>query len=444
MSLASNHMGYSAAVPRRPAAGAGLAPSFVEILAVAVLFVCYLVARSLVDDAGLPVINLAGPAILSVIMIANAVSMVKHYGRLLWTSLFWFRLSTAAYFGFGSFVIYLIDDDSRTYLEGFFNFSDVDIFKLNLVVTFSVLLVLISAKAGVFAYRRVVTARSRTSKPAVTASGKGIFTAAVIFLVVGLVVNYTTVIPYRMGWTGVVLPGAFANFAQFTPIGVFLITLWSLRYARTLLPFVLLLIGVEMTMSILMFMKSAMLMMLIMVSFAFLWDRVTTQKMLFFGGLVVFAFVAISPVVSDARFEIKQRYGANTQAGFAERFEILQESLRHETLADDMQDQHGGLLRLSYVNAATFVIQLYDSGNSSDWPKLIPAVFVPRVIWPEKPIISDIGLDIYELSRGHRSSSAGAGLFAEAYWAMGWLGLVVFVPGYGFILGFLTNFTANT
>ena len=37
----------------------------------------------------------------------------------------------------------------------------------------------------------------------------------------------------------------------------------------------------------------------------------------------------------------------------------------------------------------------------------------------------------------------GAGVFADSYWAMGWLGVLVFMPVYGLIIGVLTRFTAG-
>ena len=47
------------------------------------------------------------------------------------------------------------------------------------------------------------------------------------------------------------------------------------------------------------------------------------------------------------------------------------------------------------------------------------------------------------MSSGRRTSASAAGVFAEAYWAWGWWGVVIFMPIYGIILGTLTGFASN-
>jgi len=174
---------------------------------------------------------------------------------------------------------------------------------------------------------------------------------------------------------------------------------------------------------------------------AFLWDRVTITKLISAGTLVVAVYFILTPIVNHGRSEIALRYGSNTQAGLVERSEVLFEYFIIDPDLRQKDDIQGEFSRLSYVSASTFVIHLYDTGHPGDWPKILPAVFVPRLLWPEKPIVTNIGRDINELATGRRTSSVGAGVFADTYWAMGWLGVILFMSVYGIIIGGLTRFT---
>ncbi len=417
-----------------------LIPTSQEIWAVVSLLAFYLAADDFFGSSSYLVVNTLGPLALTAILCYGGWLMVRSDGKNLWTALFWFRLSTAVYFGVGTIFVYIANDMTRLYMESFFRFSDEDVFKLNLIVTLSVILVLIMARITILAIKK--SARRHRTKAIVTKGGteKGLFSAAVVFLAIGLTINYMFAIPYRMGWTSTTLPGSVMNLTKLIPVGVFFITLWGLRNARWLLPAIFGLVAVEMLFSLLMFMKGTMLLLLIMMSLAFLWDQVTLKKLLITGTIVLVAYFASKPIVDHARHEIELRYGANTQAGFGERLEIISEYFTAGQTAQTGEEVQSELSRLSYVNAATFIIHLYDSGQPSNWPKLIPAVFVPRFLWPEKPIITAIGMNIYELGTGNRGSSSGAGIFAETYWAMGWWGVIFFMSVYGVIIGVLTRF----
>jgi hypothetical protein len=444
LSQTTHQQFYAPTMPQKRGALSGsLAPSLSEIWAVTGLLAFYLAVDILLGEGSHAALNYGGPLFLIAILGYANWKMIRVEGKNVWTSLFWFRLSTAVFFGIGTVAVYIVNDFTRLHLQVFYQFSDAEVFKHNLIVTLSVILVLAMARWVILATRNWGRA-SGVKPPKIRAnSDQGLLLAAIVFLGLGLSLKYLFAIPYQMGWTTTILPGSIMNLTKLTPIGVFFITLWGQRNARWLLPAIFGLIAIEMLFSLLVFAKSGILFLLIMVSLAFLWDRATLKKLLVVGAVVLGTYLAIKPVVSYARHEIGLRYGFNTQAGFGERLEILSSYSLDIAVDDDFKEYQGGISRFSYVNAATFVVNLYDTGQPSDWPELIPAVFIPRIFWPEKPIITAIGTEIYELGTGHKGSSSGTGLFAEAYWAWGWGGVVVFMSFYGLVVGGLTRFTSN-
>lgn len=420
-----------------------LAPTVGEISALIALAAFYMVSDTVFGERSYAVVNIVGPLLLNAILGYGGWLLIRSDGKNLWMALFWFRLSTIVYFGVGTFSIFIMDAFSRQYLESFFLFSDQDVFKVNLVVTVSAILVLASARVAVLLSARRSARRRPATATQIPDPERKFKSVAVVFLAVGLTINYTLKAPYDMGWISVEIPGSIVGLARLTLIGIFMLTLWSLVHVPRWLPAITAFMLIESLFQLLLLSKAGALFPLVMFLLAFLWNKVTIRRLVICSGLVILAFGSLKPLVEYARQELEQRHGEQPQAGFIERAEILQSYFGSATPEEATNTGSTALTRISYVNTAAFVIQRYDSGYAADWPNLLPAVFIPRFLWPDKPIISDIAKDIYELSTGRRTSQVGAGLFADAYWAMGWWGIIVFMPIYGLILGVLTVMSAK-
>jgi hypothetical protein len=427
---------------RREAISAdALKPTTLEIVVVCVLAGLYVAADTFIGGRSYSVLNIAGPITMSVILAWAAWSPTRTDGRHLWTPLFWFRVSTVVYFCIGTYLVFFIEASARTYLESLFWFFDADVFKLNLIVSVSVALVLLSARVGIHLSARVLAQRDRRAP--FQEPEQNLIGVALPFLLIGFALNLAIKVPYDFGWLTVEVPGFLMNLTRLRFVGIFLITLWCLRERRGWLPVIVALVGLELFSQVLLFSKADFLLALILFLLAFLWNKVTIKSLAFSAALVVALFGGLQPIVAAGRYQLEQRYGSETQAGFVERYEIIREYVRSTAPFENGSEGSSALTRLSYVNGATLVIDRYDSGFPGDWPSLIPAVFVPRILWSDKPIITDIGRDIYELGTGRRTSQSGAGLFADAYWAMGWFGVALFMPIYGLILGLLTTTSAR-
>lgn len=430
---------FPPAVP--DSASIGIAPTLPEIAALCGLCAFYEIAFAFFGaDAYVPT-GLAGPLILVAALGYGCWQMLRADRRSIWTPLFWFRLSTSAYFGFGTYSVFVVNGVTRVYMETFHRFYDDEVFRLNRLVALSVVLVLITA-------RIVVQVRMRSNRAAQESLDPETMERAIdrlrivglVFLGLGTFVTFAIKIPYDFGWITYEWPGSIVNLSRMTMLSIFMLTLWCLERSPKHLPFVGLLTCIELVTQLILFTKSGVLITLVMFLLAFVWHRTNVLRMTAIAVALVGAFLALQPIVTYARDTLEQRYGAAT-VGFEQRLEILSSYFGSEAAVDNSDEVGRGWTRISYVNAATFVIRQYDIGRPADWPSLLPAVFVPRLFWPEKPIMSDVGVDIYELGTGRRTSAMGAGLFADAYWAMGWLGVLVYLPVYGAILGGFTVMT---
>ena len=429
--------------PRFRACDTSLAPSLLEILShsgIVLAYITVMIHRA-GHGSGQLIVNLIGPLAMTGILAVAAWRLLRADGRNIWTALFWFRLSTGAYFGLGTCLVFVVNYATRSYIEAFYKFSDDEILKFNLIVSVSVVLVLGAARAVILLSGPAKRVRQTGNQ----AQGQTLLGVGVLFLVIGLSVNYGLKVPQEFGWTNSRISQAVLNLANFNQLGIFMLTLWSLERARWFLPIIIGIAAVEIVFQLLLFAKSGTLITLIVFLLAFLWRKITLIRAGVCAALVIGAYVVTTPLVGYSRAQLATVHGSFSQIGFGPRFEILTsyDPAAAHAFAGGKEIQYA-LLRISYVNAATLVIAQYDNGAPGDWPELLPTVFVPRALWPEKPIISDIGRDIYELGTGSRSSSSGAGVFAEAYWAMGWGGVIVYMTIYGVILGVLTNLAARS
>jgi len=54
---------------------------------------------------------------------------------------------------------------------------------------------------------------------------------------------------------------------------------------------------------------------------------------------------------------------------------------------NDAEAPQGSLLRVSFVNVAAFVVAQYDHGLPGDSLRDTLYSFIPRFLWPEKPVV---------------------------------------------------------
>jgi hypothetical protein len=97
------------------------------------------------------------------------------------------------------------------------------------------------------------------------------------------------------------------------------------------------------------------------------------------------------------------------------------------------------LLRFCYVDTASFVVSLRDRGYAGDTLRYALIVFVPRIVWPGKPVISVFGEELYTAMSGQTGTSVTPGSFAEVYWDLGWFGMPLPLIPYGILLGILSR-----
>lgn len=163
-------------------------------------------------------------------------------------------------------------------------------------------------------------------------------------------------------------------------------------------------------------------------------------RVLVYGMACVLAvYFVIGPVIPFAR----EQLGKMERPGIGQRTDIV---MRYLSSADtgvggDPAGRQGWWIRLNFSPVQKFVLDQFDGGRPGESLMPLFYVFIPRVLWPEKPNISKLGTDLTFLINGFSTSSNSPGFFAaEAYWNGGYLMVIIVCLYVGALFAGLTRY----
>jgi hypothetical protein len=99
------------------------------------------------------------------------------------------------------------------------------------------------------------------------------------------------------------------------------------------------------------------------------------------------------------------------------------------------------LARLCYLHSQWRAVAFYDEGRGGNAIRLLPYLFVPRFVYPEKPIMTQDGPEFFYKITGQTGSSEGRGVFIDGYYNSGWAGVIIASMVSGFVLAQLGALT---
>jgi hypothetical protein len=228
------------------------------------------------------------------------------------------------------------------------------------------------------------------------------------------------------------MPGMFFILAEFKNAGLFLYGLLLFRgYTSVKKYFFIMLIFVG-AFSFASLMKQEIIQFYLMIFFAF----ILSKKRSLVATLVCVLFIVISfPQMAKLTSTLRNVIWSSTDN---QKFIFNSEQLINKYIEKSNEQDNIGRqytwIRINYTSQQAFAVDQYDKGVPGNSFATAAWAFVPRIIYPEKPIIT-FGENFTRLAKGGENISGGTGpgAFSEGYWNKGWAG-VIFV---GLILGFL-------
>jgi hypothetical protein len=377
-------------------------------------------------------INTIGLVVFSIILAwAGYRQMSLNVGSL-WTPLLWYRVALLSYFGIGSIVPIWVNAETQELMKGFYSYFGYEIVKLNAVVTVFNLVFLSTIKLLFMSLRSGSIGKvfsNSSNRKYINPSNFSMIVFGSMCLIVGSAVNYFIVFPQIVGWINLSFFSTLANLAVLSWLGYFMVIFWGLENNRRefIIWPIALALG-EFVIGFYSMSKSVMLMPLVMVSIAFIYHHRSLLRITIFAGAFVSLFMYLSPIITHVR-DVNLKY----YNGAASVQDIPSLYLSYFTAGqenDEYADVETGWMRLSFVNAGTFAINQYDHATPGNSYRYWSVVWIPRIIYPKKPIITDVAREMSYAANGNYDSSSSAGLAAEAYWNGGWvatIGIAVFL-----------------
>lgn len=138
------------------------------------------------------------------------------------------------------------------------------------------------------------------------------------------------------------------------------------------------------------------------------------------GTLLAILFISAGGVVQYSRNNMDAGSGADIE----QRQNVLSEGYDRSRDRTNKRS-YNAWGRLSYVPSQAAAIDFYDSGRGGNDLGLIPWLFVPRMLAPNKPVITQTSVEFNTKITGNVGSSTGQGIFSSGYYNAGWPGVIL-------------------
>lgn len=423
-----------------------------------VLIAAYVFAEMGASAASRDFMNVVGPVGLGVSALAAGVRLLRRAPEAAWTPYGWFLLAVVAFYSVGPLVYPLADADTVRRASSLYKVTPAELLRTNLLNSVGVLAVLSGfwmvsrLGLGLLSFgsggtvSRARTGRYRDGQPVsrpTRVSSVSAELVALAFLVVGGCLQYLIILPARFGALDVVLPGIFWNLGRVHLLGIALMAYVVARGKRSWrIPFWILW-GLQLLVSLLLFSKLELILSLVLPALGAYASHRRLKRLLLWGALATTVYLSVPHLVLHGREQIRGQTGATDRAGLTQRAEILVQWYERgmPSLRNGVSPLSTGWTRLNYAPVQAFAMARYDDGYPGNSLRYAGIVLIPRLLWPDKPVTTDLGVDFYQLMTGRRSTHLGLGIFGEGYWNLGWFGVVGLSLATGVMFGLVSRFS---
>lgn len=356
----------------------------------------------------------------------SAYQLVRQSPLLMFSPMPWFLLACGVYFGLGPLIYFFGNDMAIIYCQQVWPVDLGNLWRVTLLNALGVVLV-----CGVWLWqtREMPRGGFRTPGPDAMASMILIFYLAGLPFRVITILSECEVLPF-------IAPGFMKWFANLTSAGLVLLTAMTLRKGGEWWFLWGAMLVLDVIGGVLTFSKMSILLAVIPCIFGYLLYRPKRQSLSWIPVFLAIVYMASHSFVSFVRGNAMDH---NSIWG---RLEMTQSFLESEEESGLKEEEQAWWSRLNYANTQTFAMFDYDVGTPGDSLMLALIAPIPRVLWPDKPIIES-GREFYRRLTGRDTATFGIGFFAEAYWNGGWLAVVLTSCAIGWLFGKITLVIAS-
>lgn len=414
-------------------------PYGVTLLLLLPLIFAYLTALAIPDsELFTDAMNRFGPLMFIAVLGVCAFRILRRNPDTIWTPVFWLPAQSAVFFGFGPLVEKFGNPATKMMLSvGPMAITDNELLLANLLSTAGVWFLLFGVFIHFHGFRRLwsrTLSRITTFRPPVLST----VTVAWLFIIVGGALKYLLALPAQWGMIDLVFPGMLSNVLPLLDVGFGLMAFAIARGRRSLLVVFWVLWPLHVFLSILTFAKTQMFTAALFPILGYFMARHDLKRLILLLAALM-AFFPISQVlVQLGRAQVYAETGTISNAGYIRRLEITLDALENMKVVQSETSQvQDWWTRLDYAGPQVAAIRFRENGIENTSMKNLPYYFVPRLIWPGKPVLVPSGLRFYHLVSGNNGVSfLGLSIYGDLFWTAGSIGVALG----SFVIGWLFAF----
>jgi hypothetical protein len=368
------------------------------------------------DNETFRIANVIGPLSYAALCLFAVVAMLRRGYIEVWSPLVPFLAVSGIAFGFGPLTYYFGSDELLNYIEIAYQPNAFEILRTNLLNALGGFFVVLGYQLGSKVARRI----SFPAQPPLLIGD--IYRLFIFLFLIAVPVKYFVYLPYIFGFGAESLPGIVLSISKLTLICIFLAAYLATKFRRSFWLMTVALVTAEAAVALPTFGKAEFTLPFVMAAVGAFYGRPERSVVLASLATFVLALSFILPLSSTAR-----SLGIPYQP-FDERIAFIADYVSGHV--EPTQQSLTGLeqmwVRQTFSPVEAFLMNQYDEGLPGNSFRNVFAVFIPRALWTDKPIITNLGIELNEMVFGANTSSLAPTIFADTYWNGGW-GLVVCV-----------------
>jgi hypothetical protein len=374
-------------------------------------------------------VNQALPIVLSLNCAYTAFRLVRADRVMIMSPLFWFLCTSVLYFGIGPLLYYYGAEESIAYSQIFYFCNETTLLKTNMLNAFCITVVYAVCSIGMLTFGPP----RRPGRPLFSLADRNRFIT--ITLIFGCPVRYIlSPMNARLDIQSYI-PQQILILGDLVYVGIYLLVNGFVRGDRNWLWVLVPLLGWELVNTVLGGSKLSFFLFGLSVFLGVYMARPSAKVFVLGVAIGVVGYLVMTQITNAVR-----SVGLVRNVSMSKRAEAVsefQEQYQWDS-SDRFDTVQKGWIRLAYWTAQAYCIEQYDHGYRGKTLELIYWTFVPRLLYPDKPVITP-GRQFNIEVTGNENSKSAPGFFAEAYWAGGWL-LAVAVSAYvGLLFAALTR-----
>ena len=377
------------------------------------------------------------PFLFIAILAALARRTLRAMPEAIWSAAFWLPVQAAVFTGFGPLVEVFGNEATRAALAAHpLALSAEALLGANALAMLGATLLLTGVWAHMAAAPRAWAAAWPTA-----GAGADPLRIGLAFVALGGALKYLLINPAQWGLVDLLAPGVVTNLGALADLGFALLAYAAAAGRRGARAAFWALWPAHLALAALSFAKLDIVLALLFPAIgAFLAHR-SALRLVLALALAGAVYAAAQPFVHHGRAAVAESTGTANGAGYGARLAIAQAYLDAPTWGPAAEEPtpQGWWTRLSFAGPQAFAMEARARGLA--YRPLADAWmhFVPRALWPEKPVLPGPGLEVHRLVTGEAKAESflALSIYGDLFWQFGWAGIWLGCPAIGWLFAMM-------